>query len=331
MSRSMPWGLVLVLCACGLHAVSTDSDGGGNPPDAGAVITDAGAPPGTTIYTINVGPLPVSKGSQAVYCTNIHLGNPTAIDVIGFNSVQTLGGHHVILMVNKTDQPDSAPTTCGQSTAVDPKNGSMIYISQVAQDAQRYPPQVGMSLQANASLMVQVHYLDATNMDLQVSTTIQVLAAATGTVSIPAAPLLYYAAQFSVPPGQSTVTTSCTMTNAQPYQFFMLAGHMHSHGTDLQINYTPVGGSSSKIYETATWDSPQEENFSPALAVPSGSQFSWTCDYNNTTTTTVNDPNEMCAILGNYYPATQGSLTCFALANTGLCQCGFGGLPDGGL
>ena len=330
MSRLLPWGLVLAFAACGLHA--TVSPDGGSGIDSGtATATDAGLPQGTTIFTITVGPLPVSAGSQAVYCTNIHLGNATAIDVIGYNSTQTQGGHHLILLANKTDQADSPPVACNQSAAVDPKNGSMIYISQLAQDSQRFPDQVGMSLPVNASLMVQVHYLDATNMDLQVSTTIEVLSAAKGSVSIPAAPLLYYAAQFTVPPGTSTVTAACAMQNPQPYSYFMLAGHMHSHGTDLRVDFTPAGGASSRIYETASWDSPQEKQFVPPLSVASGSQMNWACDFTNTTSVSVSEPNEMCAILGNYYPAAQGSLTCFALAGSSLCQCGFGGLPDGGL
>ncbi len=286
---------------------------------------------GETTYTLNVGPLPVQAGMQAVYCTNVHLGNPEPIDVVGFTSTQTLGGHHLILLSYKTDQPDSPPTPCDQSTAVDPRNGSMIYISQIQQDSQSFPAGVGMTLPANASLMLQVHYIDATVQDLQVSTTVNVIAAAAGSTTQTAAPLLFYDANISVPPGQSTATASCTMQNDHALFFFMLAGHMHSHGTNFVLDYTNSQGQTTQIYQTSQWDSPQEKDFDPPLVVRPTNVFTWSCDYTNNTGATIDGPNEMCAILGNYYPADQGSMSCFA-AGTSLCDCFYGGgLPDAGL
>ena len=297
--------------------------------DAG--IADAGLPPGTVVYSHSVGPLPVSAGSQAVYCTDFHLGNDGPISVIGYSSTQTTGGHHLILVLHTTDTPDSPPTPCDQSASIDPRTGSMIYISQITQDTQLFPPTVGIQLPANASMMLQVHYIDASQSDLQVSTTVNVLAGAAGSVTQPAAPLLFYAGNFTVPPGQSSTFATCVMSNPSPYSFFMLAGHMHSRGTNLTIDFNLYGQPPQQIYQTATWDSPREEQFDPPLIVRPQSQFTWTCDYTNTTSQTIKEPDEMCAVLGNYYPAPKGSLTCFAAAGTNVCGCVNGAVPDGGI
>ncbi len=225
--------LVLVLAAC---------SGGKETPDGGDAGPDGGLPPGSTTYTLNVGPLPVSAGSQAVYCTNLHLGNDQPIDVIGFRSMQTTGGHHLILVENASDQPDGVPTPCSQSASIDPHKGSMIYGSQVAEDSQTFPTGVGMKLPAHASLMLQTHYIDATAADLQVSSSVTVIAGPPGSVNIPAAPLLFYDTGLSIPQGVSTSTASCFVQTPAPINVFMLNGHMHSHGTNFVLDFTDVDG-----------------------------------------------------------------------------------------
>ncbi len=319
---------LLLLAALAFTACSGSSGGAG---DGGA--PDGGLPPGATTYTLTVGPLPVKAGTQAVYCTDTHLSNDQPIDVIGYTSTQTEGGHHVILMAYKTDTHDGGTYPCDQSASVDPKNGSMIYITQVAQDSQIFPPHVGMRLPAHAPVMMQTHFIDATPNDLQVTSTVNVLAGASGTVTTPAAPLLFYNATLQVPEGQSSAAASCIMANSPEtdLKFFMLAGHMHSHGTDFTISFTNLDGGTSQIYQSSSWDSPVEEPFAPPLDVPNGSAFSWTCGYFNADGGVIQSPDEMCAILGNFYPAPQGSLTCFADGTAGCACFNGGGVPDAGL
>jgi hypothetical protein len=315
--------LVCCLTLAGMASCARHGDATGN--------ADSGLPPDTTTYTISVGPLPVEAGTQAVYCTNVHLGNTDPVDVVGYTSTQTVGGHHLILLARDTDTPDSPPAPCDQSTAVDPRSGSMVYISQIEQDSQIFPPHVGMHLPANASLMLQVHYIDATSNDLEVSTTVNILAAAVGYVTTLAAPLLFYNATLAVPPGQSSSYATCPMSNQLPLYFFMLAGHMHSHGTNFTLIFALANQAPQQIYQTSQWDSPREEDFNPPLTVRLQSEFTWTCDYTNETGQAINEPDEMCAVLGNYYPAPNGALSCYAASGSDACLCTFGTLPDGGL
>jgi hypothetical protein len=300
---------------------------------------DAGIPPGTTSYTLSVGPLYVDAGTQIVYCTYMHLGNPAPIEVIGFTSTQSLGGHHVILVANNTDQPDAPPAVCGQEESINPMNGSMIYITQVEQDSQLYPPQVGMLLPANASVMMQTHFIDATPNNLTVNSSVTVLAGAPGSVSIPGAPLLIYNDSLTVPEGTSSATASCIIQagpdgpngeSGANMNMFMLAGHMHSHGTNFTLNFTDLDGGDNQIYESTVWDSPIEEFFDPPLLVQPGSSFTWTCDYFNADGGTIDSPNEMCAVLGNYYPAYGGSMSLFYEGGegSGVCFPIYGGGPS---
>jgi hypothetical protein len=349
--------LAASLAACTAGKSPTGSGGttgsGTSSSSSGGTYVDAGAPPGTTSYTLSVGlqpdgglgcsangvcPLSVQAGTQIVYCTYMHLGNPEPIEVIGFTSTQSLGGHHVILVANNKDQPDAQPVVCGQEESINPMNGSMIYITQVHQDSQLYPPQVGMWLPANASVMMQTHFIDATPNDLMVGSEVTVLAGAPGSVTIPGAPLLVYNNDVSVPEGPSTATASCIFEagpngpngeSGANMNMFMLAGHMHSHGTDFTLNFTDLDGGDYQIYDTTIWDSPTEKLFTPPLLVQPGAAFTWTCDYFNEDGGTIVSPNEMCAVLGNYYPAYGGSMSLFY--TQGICIPVYGGGPsDGG-
>ena len=305
------------------------------PGTSSLILADAGLdaglslPPGTSALALNLGPLPVTAGNQIVYCNYMHLANEAPVEVIGYTSFQTVGGHHLILTLNNTDHPDSTqPWVCGQNEAIDPRNGAMLYVSQLLTDAQIFPPGVGMTLPPHASVMFQVHYIDATASDLEVSSGITLYVGAPGAVTTQAAPLILYDKTLLVPPGMSSATANCTVQTPAPMEIFMLAGHMHSHGTNFTLNYTGLDGGTSQIYQTGSWDSPTEKIFRPPLLAPPGSNFSWTCDYQNDTTSTISQPNEMCVVLGNYYPATQGSLFCEA-SFLG-CVCSNGTYPDAG-
>ena len=224
----------------------------------------AACQPGSTVYWLPTWVRSqVSAGTQAVYCTNLHLSNPTPIEVIGYTSTQTQGGHHLILVLNVTDQPDGPPTPCTQGSALDPRTGSMVYASQIQQNSQMFPPHLGMTLPAHASVMLQTHYIDATPNDLTVSSTVNVVAGQPGSVDIPAAPLLFYDTGLQIPEGASSATGSCIVQTPDPIDVFMLAGHMHSHGTNFVLDFTDTDGGTEQVYQTNVWDSPPEKDFTP--------------------------------------------------------------------
>jgi hypothetical protein len=305
-------GLLLPLCmAC--DSTEPPPDGGGT---TGA--TSGGSfPQGTVSMPLTLAPLPVPAGKQKVYCTNLHLTNAQAIQVIGFESHQTQGGHHLLLFANKTDLPDSAPVECNQN--LDPIKWTLLYASQVPKDTQVFPPQTGITIAAHQSVMLQTHYINVTPNDLSVTSEVDLEIGPTGSVTIPLAPLLFYNLGLQVPVGLSTATSTCPMPSDM--NVVMVAGHMHRHGTDFTLDLSSGSGTPQRLYETLNWDSPEEKLFPTPLVVNQGSNLTWACSYNNTDNATINQPDEMCATLGNFYPATHGALLCFGVA--GSCNCMF--------
>src|SRR5450432_2881165 len=88
-------GLVLALCAA-----CDDGSTGGTTGSTGGTGGADPFPQGTQPMPLKLDPLFVPAGKQKVYCTNLHLTNTEAIDVIGFQSQQSDGGHHLLLFAN---------------------------------------------------------------------------------------------------------------------------------------------------------------------------------------------------------------------------------------
>ena len=317
--------------ACGTPAqVTPDSGPAQSQGDGGITLAQSTIQVNLTAtqLSLSLGPLPVPAQSQIVYCANVTLPNEATLPITSFTSTQSKGGHHVIVFANKVDTAESPAVVCSQT--IDPRTKTYIYISQKEQDQQGFPPGVGLLVTGRTSVMLQVHYINTSSAPIQVSTVVNMNIGAPGQVTIPAAPLLFYRGEFSVPPGASHVEASCNV--GQGFDVAMFAGHMHSHGTNFFLHMTqglPDGGAppfdagnEQDLYDTTSWDSPPEQNYPNGFTVPDGGTFHWGCDYQNDGTATIDEPDEMCAVLGNLYPAPHGGLICYAL-KSGHCYCGY--------
>jgi hypothetical protein len=297
---------------------SGGSSGGSTAGSTGGSTGASAFPAGTTTMPLKLAPLAAPRGKSVVYCTNLHLTNTQPIEVIGFVSSQTEGGHHLLLFANKTDQADSQPTPCIQQ--IDPTVWSLLYASQIPQDVQAFPATTGITIAAHQSVMLQTHYINATSGDLNVTSEVDLEIGPSGSVTVPLAPLLFYNASLQVPPGLSTSTASCPMP--ADMNLVMVAGHMHRHGIDFTLK-AGTGSGQSQIYETHSWDSPTEKFFASPMQVANGSTMTWTCSYANNDGQLIVQPDEMCATLGNFYPAQHGALICFGTSEGTCPQCRF--------
>jgi hypothetical protein len=82
---------------------------------------------------------------------------------------------------------------------------------------------------------------------------------------------------------------------------------MHMHGLTFDATVAQ-----KNIYHTNNWDEPNGSLFpAPGYSVKFGDPISWTCAYDNTTTSTLTfgnsaSKNEMCILAGIFYPADSG-------------------------
>ncbi len=128
-------------------------------------------------------------------------------------------------------------------------------------------------------------------------------------------------------PGKQTVSGTCQVPVGS--NFFQMATHTHKHATVATIDYTSGGQTTRLVYTgeaqtyppdqvpgtgtdyehpgVAMWNSPS------FLTLKAGDSFNYSCSYENSGTTAVTvgetaASNEMCMMMGYYYPA--GSTSC---------------------
>ncbi len=81
---------------------------------------------------------------------------------------------------------------------------------------------------------------------------------------------------------------------------------MHARGVGYE-SMVLEGGDRQMLYEGSSWENVPVGKYDPGLAVTGGSAIEWTCSYQNTTTTDINQgprsTDEMCMLIGSYYPA----------------------------
>jgi hypothetical protein len=99
-------------------------------------------------------------------------------------------------------------------------------------------------------------------------------------------------------------------------QFFSITGHTHQFGTNVLVETTDgPSGTGTSVYDVTPWywDEPATIYHDPAFTVPRGGGFRFTCEYDNTSSSSVgfgeSANDEMCFFWAYYYPS-QGAKVC---------------------
>ncbi len=145
--------LPLVLLAC-THTPAPAADAGA---DAGPGIT------ADAVYT--AGPFTVAAGSEIVMCTFVQGTNATAIDVSGFLTKQSAGGHHLIVYT-LNHAVNLPPHICPQGGQ---PGWDFLFGTQDLEDSWNLPAGVGFHLEPNQQFAIETHYINATPDALTVS------------------------------------------------------------------------------------------------------------------------------------------------------------------
>jgi hypothetical protein len=165
-------------------------------------------------------------------------------------------------------------------------------------------------MQPNQMLRIEAHYLNATTTDLQ----------GQGTVTFRGAPLsaappfqeaevlVWGTTKISIP-AQSTFSTGPLFQAGAPgMHFFSVSTHEHRLGTRMQVwSSASPGDRSVQLADDADWANPSWRMLDAPIDFDGDNGLSFQCDWANTTGQTVSFGesalNEMCFVLGYYYPS----------------------------
>jgi hypothetical protein len=173
-----------------------------------------------------------------------------------------------------------------------------------------YPPGIGASLSAAEGVRLNVHFLNTTLATIHTHVSVTFTYVNPSEVTYQAAQIYLNNSSLQVPPGMSTATATMALpTSVGDVKLLSAQSHMHQRA----IHFDSSLADGTELYETAQWSEPEVKTFAPALALPSGTSITWSCDFQNNTTETLTfgesaATNEMCVFTGFYYPAPAGAV-----------------------
>jgi copper type II ascorbate-dependent monooxygenase-like protein len=284
----------------------------------------------------------IPAGQEAEHCKFVRA--PPEGLLINHDEVRyTAGSHHLLLfktryeeIPTKTDGGQPIPYVdeaqgvfdCTAGVLFDFGATQIVAGSQNADGASvvDFPPGVALRVEPNEILLLNAHYINATGDDLHPEIDVALHTIAESELQAEGEVLFFYdifvkAAQMTTSWAamKCEIAEDITLTNAQ--------SHMHARGVGFQATLL-ADGQSDVFYESDTWENVPVEHFDGGLAIKAGSTIEQRCEYDNGEARDVyqgqTSTDEMCVLIGSYYPATPHVGLCAGIDDKPLDTFGMG-------
>ncbi len=250
----------------------------------------------------------VPAGGEIFRCKYITLPDQD-LDIETFEHEYTVGSHHILLYPTSLtpEQADAVPSDFDCNEVGELGQTGLAYgASEEPIGSQSFPPRVALKLGRRQVVLLEAHYLNTTDAELEATVVVRLFPAAEP-AEIAAGNLFFYNYSILVPPapGVSTSAMSCEIPAAINLQF--AASHMHRRGTHYASNLIDPSGASRVLHETDDWESAEPDAFAPALTIAGGSRIDFSCHFRNDMPFAVTEgesaeTNEMCMFIASYWP-----------------------------
>jgi hypothetical protein len=311
------------LAACGSVHGAPDVPDAVAPTDAAPVVDDASLAPPVRGFQIKNPPVTVKAGQEVTFCYYFRTPNTTDLAVQKWASHMTTGSHHMIVFFTPTKLKEPGTISSDQCGFGSNGNGPVWTYSAQTPDAEAALPiddgtgvPVGQIIAPGQYGFIQMHYLNASDQELQAHVELNAYAYDDGVQVTPAAPYVTYNLSIHLDPGSmqnptpGMVNGNCPIpANADHTQpkFYVMSTHSHK-----QSVHTFVKDGATMVFDSTSWDHPGATawNASPFFTFSSG-KLSYQCEYMNPTNRTIITgdsaaTDEMCMAIGYYFPAPGG-------------------------
>lgn len=208
-------------------------------------------------------------------------------------------GHHTIVFYTLQKQPPGTQRICTDNDMASFRflagNGGNLELNEA-------PADLVYRIPAGAQIVVNHHYLNATDTVMRGQALVNLNFAGAGTF-IPSGNTAFVQTDLNVPPGKSALDFSCTIDRTLKLWYF--APHMHRWGRNIKIDVT-TAGKMSRVFDV-TWDPaftfhPPEMRMDPKapMVLNQGDKVAVHCEWDNDTGRTLNFGFEMCVAFGQY-------------------------------
>jgi hypothetical protein len=296
----------LCLLSVGLGTACSSDDNSGSPGSGTTALT---APPAGKGLQIRQAFPDLAAGREVHYCNYFVLPTEHAIDVERFEHTYTSGGHHVILYPTRLKAADVQNQLdvfdCDERA---PSRGDIGfgYVGGGTKNELVYPKGVAWHFEAGDVVILESHMLNLGKEPLDVDYRVN-LWYATEPVTDHVGTIFFYDNNIYIPEnGSFTAKMDCGIP--RDISVLFLAPHMHVRGTHFESRLIgPNRPSPIPLVGTDDWSSIEPTIYRPPLELKTGDRVQYSCDYvNRDSFPVVEGPsktdNEMCLMVGGYYP-----------------------------
>ncbi|HVO29563.1 MAG TPA: hypothetical protein VMV18_02455 [bacterium] len=252
--------------------------------------------------TIGIAPWTVQAGEDRIWCKTMKVPFDQTIDVSKFTIDMAPGSHHFILYRTTANLPDGfgdCPAMGNETFVVGSQNPGTFAFA--------YPQGLAMPLFAGEQLVLQSHYVNASNAAIQAKVDVTMDLIPHSEVTNYVETFLIPDTSFAIPPQTFGYTDGGkNQTETPGLNILSISSHMHKRGTLFTI--AEIGATSSNnLFTTTTWDAPPIKVFDPPLVTDASKKLHYQCTWDNETTHTIHfgptTEDEMCIMVVTVYPA----------------------------
>jgi hypothetical protein len=263
-------------------------------PDPGAPVTDVRVPvpaPDPRFVDLVSPELVIEPGTEAIYC--YHADNVAGrFGTARVLALQGTGGHHIALRradaATRSRRPDGTFEDCTHDQS-ERQLGDVL--------VGELPPGWAAEIEADAQLVLEMHYANATDLPLRVRDVIRIERMPDAEVVrwLQSMHLRIY--DLVVLPGESALAFDCTApSDLALYHYW---GHQHGAGTAMDVAIERPGAAALALYDVVWGVGPAVRGDTSApIAIPEGTRFRITCRWRNEASHPIAFPDEMCAFGG---------------------------------
>lgn len=257
----------------------------------------------------------IAPGENVEYCQWISAPSDTALDVLDVTGLQSKTGHHVVLYATTATQyPVGETHICTEQDTLPISFVGALGGEGTSSNAARLPEGLYFRLAAGHALMINTHWLNATDQPIDGQAVIDVKFAPASDERQVADLFANNGARFEATPGKTAYDVSCVLQ--RDMNFAMVSNHMHEHGLSAYSELIHPDQTKDMLVVDPTWAYDQQFNAkytrytldAPKVAHV-GDTIHTHCEWDNTTAKTLTFPDEMCVGIGFYFPS-QGQLSC---------------------
>jgi hypothetical protein len=236
--------------------------------------------------------------------------------VTRFDGLQGQWGHHLVALRTDGGYKPGSKWDCTDLAQM--TNLSPLVLPELANQP-LLPPGFAVRLPKGTKIVMQSHYLNNTDQDMEVRDVGAFQFAPVEAKPTEVSYLIINDGLIKLPMGETTTRTS-TCTLPSDVSVLSAMGHMHEWGKAIHVDLARAGTTTApeRVYDVPKWQASYRDlapinNFGVAksLGLKAGDKLSLSCSWLNDSDHVLKFPHEMCVSVMYYYPATpKGLILC---------------------